>query len=816
MQTRDEIEERLRAVRAEEKDLLAKLVALETRREESVFSSPLGSPARDSVPRSIDEKLSLFRELFACRENVYPKLWHNRKTGAKGYSPACNNEWVREVCGKPSLKCSECPNQSFPTLDTAAMRKHLEGHETIGTYAIREDDSCIFLATDFDGGSYQEDSLAFKQSARELGIVAEIERSRSGEGAHVWIFFSEFIPASHARRLGTAILSRATAIRHTIGLGAFDRFFPNQDLLPKGGFGNLIALPLQKKPRELGNSVFVDETFQAHIDQWAILAGVRRLSRFDVDRIFAASLPPASTFNLALVEDHSVAEAERMLNSGRRKIVRGAYSGQVDLELGSRLKIKLADLPSSIVSAFKRIATFANPKFFELERLRFSTWKTPRYIFCGELEGENLVVPRGILDACLEIAKEAGAQVVLRDHRPKHKKIKANFHGELISDQKKAIDAIYEFETGVLMAPPGAGKTVMACALIAKRRVPTIVLVHRTPLLEQWRSQLARFLSIPEKEIGVIASTRRKPTGKVDVAMIQTISSIEDATELLGSYEQVIIDECHHIPAVSFEAVLKKAPARYFLGLTATPYRKDGHQVILHMHCGPIRYEMKSVGGPPLAKRVIVRETAFRMEDKYGPQPPIHEVWAGIVADKGRTTLIAQDVIASSYDGRFPLVISDRKQHLDELSEQISSLDVRKEMRHFLFVGGLGKKARARMLTEIQALLSSGGRPYILATGSFIGEGFDLPQLDTLVLAMPLSFKGRLVQYAGRLHRPAEGKTAVQIFDYADVNSALTISMLKKRISAYKKLEYAVELPAGLSMRGDLARQKSGLFSLPR
>jgi hypothetical protein len=335
------------------------------------------------------------------------------------------------------------------------------------------------------------------------------------------------------------------------------------------------------------------------------------------------------------------------LDSGRRKVQQGCFPGQIDFQLAAQLEVSLTGLPSNLISAFKRTATFANPVFFEKQRMRFSTWNIPRFIFCGEAHPSHLVLPRGILDQCLEISKIAGSQVLLKDARPRHKKIKASFHGELSSEQSKAVNALLAHDAGGLVAPPGAGKTVMACAMVAKRKTATLVLVHRTPLLEQWRSQLSRFLGVKEKEIGVLAGPRKKLTCKLDVGMLQTITKLEDVEEILSKYGQIIIDECHHIPAVSFEAILKRCAVQRVLGLTATPYRKDGHQSIIHMQCGPIRYEMKSVDGTPLKKTVIVRETAFRMPTESGPQPAIHEVWSRLVLDPSRLKLIAHDIIES-------------------------------------------------------------------------------------------------------------------------------------------------------------------------
>jgi superfamily II DNA or RNA helicase len=810
-----QIEKRLEELYGEQKRLVAELSILRSKQTPYNELPPImGIPVALRAPTTNDEKAELFIRLFRVRESVYPKRWENLTNGIHGYSPACSNEWERPICGKPKIKCSECPNQAFPRLDAFAVRDHLHGKHTIGTYAIKEDDTCNFLAADFDGKGWGSDILAYQRSGREIGVHIDIERSRSGDGGHGWIFFQESIPARMARLLGTIIMTRAQASRYTMSLESYDRFFPNQDYLPKGGFGNLIALPLQKVPKENGNSIFLNGQLEPIEDQWTHLSKIVRLSYEDVQKLLDQHMK-APSLSLIQFEDQAVGSAEKALDSGRKKIIAGSYPGQIEISLGAQLSIKTQNLPSEIIAALKRSATFANPKFFELERLRFSTWKTPRFIFCGDIQADLIVLPRGCLDICLAIAKKAGSQVILKDVRPQFKKLKATFSGELSSSQKRAVSELAIHETGVLVAPPGAGKTVMGCALIAKRKIPTLILVHRMPLLEQWKSQLTNFLGLDPKKIGILGGQKKKLTGKIDIGMLQTFSKLEDSEEVLSQYGQIIIDECHHIPAVTFETTLKRCPAQFIVGLTATPYRKDGHQAIIHMQCGPIRHEVKHVDGPILSKTVFVRETKFKMPEEMGQQPAIHLVWEKLVADTDRLELVARDLRASLEQGRFPLVISERKEHLELLSRVFTARLTDLNTKPFLLIGGLGRKARTKTLEEIKSTVGTQARPYILATGSFIGEGFDLPALDTLIIAMPVSFKGKLIQYAGRLHRTHPGKKDAIIYDYLDSSNALTVSMFKKRLAAYKTMDYQIDAPAG-SRADRMAYGQIDFFATPK
>lgn len=407
-----------------------------------------------------DDKIALFLTLFACRTDVYPRLWENPKTARKGYSPACTNEWVRGVCEKPRIKCCECPRQAFPPLDAPAVRAHLTGRHTLGTYAIRADDSCIFLAADFDGTGWCDDLTAYRRAAANLGLTVAVERSRSGDGGHAWLFFATPVPAALARQLGTLLVAHAAVLHPALRLETYDRFFPNQDTLPSGGFGNLIALPLQKPARDHGNSVFVDESFTPFPDQWAYLAALPRLTREALEIACAQATPTASpsfarntprtTPGDDEAEPFQLRADEQALDLVTKSITRDLYTGELVALRGAQLEIPLADLPARLVAALKRLATFANPIFHEKQRLRFPTYDTPRFLFVGEVHPDRLILPRGTAHAAAQLVARTGGRLRITDRRPPATPFAATFTGTLTPYQNTAVTALLRHDEGVL------------------------------------------------------------------------------------------------------------------------------------------------------------------------------------------------------------------------------------------------------------------------------------------------------------------------------------------------------------------------------
>lgn len=763
----------------------------------------LGRSLRDSAPVTPDEQIAVFLQLFRCRESIYPKRWENARSGKSGYAPACRNEWVQPLCQKPTIKCTDCRNQAFLPLNEDAAQAHLQGQLTIGTYAIDTDDSCVFLACDFDGSGWKEDVSAYRESARALGIEVAVERSRSGQGAHAWIFFDGKVPARLARNVGTLILSRCLETRRQLSMKSFDRLFPSQDYVPKGGFGNLIALPLQKTPRESGNSCFLDERLSVIHDQWTYLAHVKRPHCQEVQRLldrFLPSFPKSSTRNdafddVAWIRDRSLLDAE----IGSRDNAEPTIEGIVELTVGSMIRVPLTGLPGKLVGRLRKTASFPNPTFYKLQRMRMQTYPHPRFIFSGELRPNEMMLPRGLLERVTRILSRAGAQVVMRDERLAKRRIKVEFAGELTQSQKEAVKALNKSEIGVLVAPPGFGKTVVGCALIAERHVSTLVLVHRQPLLDQWKESMVKFLGCHPKCVGMLGGTKKTTTGKLDLMMLQTLTRMGDIREIAQRYAHVIIDECHHIPAVSFEGVLKQLPARYVLGLTATPYRKDGLEDILFQQCGPVRHEIVFADEGKLEKTVTIVETGYCLPHEAGHKPAYHVLMHGLVNDTGRNNRIATDVVKALSAKQFPLLISDRKEHLDALTKGIETLAKAEAPLAQLTVvrldGDVSLKERRFALARIHEVRSQGVPLLVVATASLIGEGVDVPELDTLVLATPLSFEGRMVQYAGRLHRLVDGKTRVRIVDYVDSSNAMLLSMYRNRVKAYHKMGYEIFEP---------------------
>jgi len=787
-----ELKRKLAELAAETIRIEDEITALES---DAVLKLETQGPA---PPRTPAEKIALFLDLFGTRRSVYPKRWENGRTGRSGYSPACDNEWQPGICQKPRVTCTECPHQKFPSFDEKAVEAHLRGAHTLGVYAIATDGTCRFLAADFDGANWSADVLAYREAGHRIGITVAVERSRSGNGAHAWIFFAHPVPATIARRLGMILLAKASALRPALSLTAFDRLFPNQDTLPDGGFGNLIALPLAKASREHGNTLFLDADLQPLKDQWMFLAGLPRFSRVTLERTLAriapVEPPPSIVQGVSgqpASEDFHLQSDSAILDLSQPRIRSGMLSGEVTLRLDAQIHLPRS-LPPPVLAALRRLATFPNPIFHEKLRLRFATFDTPRFLFAGEWHADRLVLPRGVIDRCVNVLEAAGATVAVQDARDAGVRIPWKFEGELRAGQEKAVNAMLAEDQGVLCAPPGSGKTVMGCAMIARARTSALVLVHRAVLVDQWRDTAIRFLGQKRKEIGIWRGQAPRITHRLDIAMLPSVARTENFAAMLSGYGIIVVDECHHVPAASFEAILKVCPSRRVYGLTATPRRKDRLETLLFAQCGPIRHTLDEE--PAVAARhVKVRATTIALPDGSSERASLHELWDALVRDDGRIGVIAADLASCVTARRSALVLADRKAYLERLEQRFASMAP--EVPLFCLDGLLGKKARKEVLRKINEHFSE-SRPFVLfATASLVGEGFDLPQLDTLVLAMPLSFKGRLVQYAGRLHRSHEAKRDVVIFDYLDENHAITQAMFRRRLAGYREMGYNVEMP---------------------
>jgi superfamily II DNA or RNA helicase len=755
---------------------------------EDVPSAVPESSSTESVSATtqftIADKIALFRRLFRGREDVYPQRWESAK-GTSGYAPACGNEWKPGICHKQKMKCGDCKQRLLLPVTDQVIYDHLAGKHTVGVYPLLTDDSCYFLAADFDEADWQEDAKVFMQSCRELSILAALEISRSGNGAHAWIFFAEPVPAREARQLGAALISHTCDRTRQLSLASYDRLFPNQDTMPKGGFGNLIALPLQKQPRELGRSVFVDEHLQPYPDQWTFLASVRPMTLRELeDAILRASggRHPLDVAFFATEEEDSKPWQRPSPVPAR---ITGPLPESLSLVLANQIFIAKADLPQSLANRLIRLAAFQNPEFYKAQAMRLPVWNKPRIIGCAENYPQHIGLPRGCLDAVLDLLQENDIRPELQDERLQGRKVTAKFTGTLRKDQKAAVREMLKHDVGVLYAPTAFGKTVTAAALIARRKVSTLVLVHRTELLRQWQERLIGFLEIPKGALGVIGGGKKKPSGKIDIAVMQSLSRREDLGELLDQYGQIIIDECHHLSAFSFEAILKQAKAKFVVGLTATPIRRDGHQPIIFMQCGPIRH---SAARPETAPSQLEVWPKVLPAPDIPPDPPIQEVFRILANDGDRNRRIAGDVLAAYREGRKVLVLTERTDHLSLLREALGD-----ELEHcFVLHGRLSKKQRTAVFTELDALGESAPR-VLLATGRLIGEGFDHPPLDTLVLAMPISWKGTLQQYAGRLHREHADKQDVRIYDYAETDHLQLARMWDKRQRGYRAMGYEIK-----------------------
>lgn len=801
----EKIKRRIDSLDAERRDLLGRLSTLEREHQHQ---------QRQTLQQfSSQEKIHIFRQLFRGREDVFPKRWDNRKTGRSGYSPACSNEWVRGICEKPRIKCTECPNQAFIKVSDDIIRQHLTGKDvqsndaTVGVYPLLPDETCWFLAADFDKENWQKDIAAFIKTCSDKAVPAYVERSRSGNGGHVWIFFSSPVIASDARKMGSYLLTETMEHHPDLGFSSYDRFFPNQDNMPAGGFGNLIALPLQRDPRQKGNSVFLDNNFQPYADQWSFLSSIRKMTAHEVELLVLEAIDRGRVTGLHIpVDDEDANEPWKARPSRKPRPfeISTPMPESIRIVAGNQLYIEKEGLPPQLINRLIRTAAFQNPEFYKAQAMRLPIFDKPRIIACAENFPNHIGLPRGCLDDIVGLLSEINIEHEIFDERNSGNTIRTKFLGTLSKDQKPAVKALLAHDTGVLSATTGFGKTVLGAHIIAKRKRNTLILVHRKQLLEQWAARLQTFLDLEHINIGQIGGGKRKPTGHIDIALIQSLVRKGEVDDCVADYGQLIVDECHHLSAVSFEAVARQCKAKYVLGLTATPIRKDGQQPIIFMQCGPIRYHVdakKQAKKRPFSHFVVPRYTEFKLPINLTEQyerPPIQTVYAELANNRARNELIVKDVISALKAGRSPVILTERKEHVAFFADQLTGFS-----KHIITLqGGMGKKAHRQMLEELESISDDEER-ILIATGRYIGEGFDDARLDTLFLAMPVSWKGTLAQYAGRLHRIHHNKTMVQVYDYIDYQVPVLQRMSEKRMSGYRSLGYEVQT-ANVATSGNL------------
>lgn len=775
-------------------------------------------------PQAITENMAnQFFSMFWGRQDVYAKRSVNKETGKAAYYPQCNNFWTN-VCHKKikdGINCKNCKNRSYKTITKKDILNHLQGNaynasDVIGVYPLLSNGTCRFMVFDFDNHDKDAEEKDFAnsddtwveevESMREIcvlnGIEPLVERSRSGRGAHVWIFFDKPIAASFVRKFGFALLDKGAEQINLKSFKYYDRMLPAQDSLPEdSAVGNLIALPLQGKALQDGNSAFIDGNWNAYPNQWETLFNKPRLSQEFLEEKIKEWSNTIDDIAANAAESDREKPWNRMQHFNKNDV-----EGKLHIILANGIYVDNTNLNAAMQNRIRRMAAFSNPVFYKNQAIGTSNYDTARWIYLGKdhLSG-YIQIPRGLQDELWENIKQADIDYEMEDERQQGRKINVDFKGELRPEQDKALKELIRYDNGILHAATAFGKTVVSSAIIAQKKINTLIILESSALIEQWKEALEKFLNINEglptyetktgrvrkrkSLIGTLQGAHDSMTGIIDIAMAGSLCKKGKYHKMMNEYGLVLIDECHHSASETIANVLKEVKAKYVYGVTATPKRGDGLEKINYMLIGPIRYsytakeKAKEQGIQHLVYPRFTRTVPPRgvITDKMHP----NEAYEIIHNNDVRDEQIIEDVKNCVAAGRTPVVLSRYKDHSEKFYERLKSY----ADHVFLMTGNNSKKEHRKILEQMHQV-DKNESLILIATGSLVGEGFDFPRLDTLFMATPVSFRGVVEQYAGRLNRDYAGKENVIIYDYVDNHIPMFNNMYMKRLKAYKQIGY--------------------------
>lgn len=766
------------------KELEIKKLQLEIDELKKQFNEITTNSSEDILSR--EDSVKIFMNYFKGRNDVYPYLSIDKNNpNIKYYIPACANEWKIGVCNKTmGKKCKTCQYRENKPISKETIYKHMYGNYPIGIYPLLENDTCFFLSLDFDDKDSKKDIksdvLAFASVCDKYEVPIAIERSRSGNGIHIWMFFDTNIKAITARKLGSLLLSKTMEISN-ISISSFDRMFPNQDTLPKGGYGNLIALPFQNEPSKYGNTLFIDRNFILIKNQMQYLSSIHKLTEIEVfEKIKQLS-------NETIDISHEIIDMQNEVKLKSKNNI--DYPKSIEVILKDMVYIDKANLDGVVKNSFRRLATFANPEFYKKQKLRMSVYNVPMVIDCSKEDEKYLKLPRGTYNYLESLCNVNNIEIISKDERFVGNKIEVKFNGSLREEQQIAIDHMLKYDNGILCAPTGFGKTVIGCKLIAERKVNTLILVNKIQLLNQWKDRIKEFLDV--KEVGEISSKKKNITNVIDVVSIKSLWNNGNVLDIAKNYGMIIIDECHHTAAYTFEQAINTGNAKYVYGISATPERENGHTPIIKMQCGDIRYKVDSLKFNKklnIPMKVIAKKSHLNFTNQNIDNYELNEINDLIAKDIIRSENIIKDIKKEYDNGKNILVLTERLELMNYIYDKLSKYT----NNIFKYYGGIGKKILKSYMELNNQINENKDNKIIVATGSYIGEGFDDSKLDVLFLTMPISGQTRVTQYAGRLHRQDSNKKEILIYDYIDDNFSKTRNMFLKRKKTYEKLGYEI------------------------